>query len=255
MAMLDRYKKTGGFNQLLTLLETCGAQKRVKFLEIIRAEDPRWADALEAKSIDLNRFLSWGDSAVAEVTGAMLDINVAMVISSLDTTQQPRVLATLPHIKRKKVEDLLASQTPSPAEIATSVNRLFETIRKLAQEGILRMDKIDPIVFVDSDIEDRLKQGKSIVGVPSVAESLAKAAGTSVEEWSQEEPSVPQLNIVRSLDGRDSQTLEDPKETRANEQELALLRKRVVLLQQENSTLKQELAIANGKLDQIKKLA
>ncbi len=255
MAMLDRYKKTGGFNQLLTLLETCGAQKRTKFLEIIRAEDPRWADALESKSIDLNRFLSWGDSAVAEVTGAMLDINVAMVIASLEAAQQARILATLAHIKRKKVEDLLASQTPSPAEVATSVNRLFETIRKLAQDGVLRIDKIDPNVFVDSDIEDRLKQGKSIVGVPSVAESLAKAAGTTVEEWSQEDSGVPQLNIVRSMDSRDSQTLDDPKESRANEQELALLRKRVVLLQQENSTLKQELAVASHKLDQIRKLA
>ena len=66
MAMLDRYKKTGGFNQLLTLLETCGPQKKVKFLEIIRLEDPRWADALEAKMIDLKRFLKWNDSAIAE---------------------------------------------------------------------------------------------------------------------------------------------------------------------------------------------
>ena len=36
--MLDRYKKTGGFVQLLMLIETSSASKRDKFLEIIESE-------------------------------------------------------------------------------------------------------------------------------------------------------------------------------------------------------------------------
>ena len=242
MAMLDRYKKTGGFNQLLTLLETCGSQKRTKFLEIIRQEDARWADALVAKSVDLSRFLSWPDAAIAEVTGAMLEINVASVISSLDQTQQTRLLATLPHIKRRKVEDLLTTQNPSSGEVATSLNKLYEMIRKLAADGILRLDKIDPNAYVDSDIEDRLKQGKDIVGVISLADSIQDEAFET-----------PQLSIVRSMNSVSTST--DPRESKSLELEVANLKKKLIVLQQENANLRQELANANGKLDQIRKLS
>lgn len=252
MAMLDRYKKTGGFNQLLTLLETCGAQKQQKFLEIIRQEDPRWADTLVVKMIDLKRFLSWNDAAIAEVTGAMVELNMASVISSLPQDQQTRLLETLPHIKRRKVQDLLESQKPTPGEIATSLNKLYETIRRLSQEGVLRLDKVDPILFVDGDIEERLKQGKTIIGVPSAAESLARANASSGAAPS-EEHEAPHLKIVTTMEPQP--VFEGGRDPKAAEQEIIMLKKRVQLLTQENAALRQELTEARSKLDQIRKLS
>jgi prefoldin subunit 5 len=254
MAMLDRYKKTGGFNQLLTLLETCGTQKQTKFLEIIRAEDPRWADALVAKMIDLKRFLTWSDAAIAEVTGAMLDLNVGAVISSLPEDQQTRLLGTLPHIKRRKVQDQLDGSKPSPGEVATSINKLFETIRKLSQDGILRLDKVDPVLFIDADIEDRLKNGMNIGGVPSAAESFAKANAAALLEKEDDAQDGPKLQIVKSMNTVVVPSKADGQ-ARANEQEIQLLKKRIQILQQENAALKQELTSAQAKLDQIRKLS
>lgn len=246
--MLDRYKKKGGFNQLLTLLETCGAQKQVKFLEIIRHEDPRWADALVAKLIDLTRVLTWSDSAIAEITGAMLDINVAAIITSLDAEQGARLLTTLPHIKRHKVTDLVGTTKPTANEIATSLNKMYEMIRKLTSDGVLRLDKIDPELFVDEDIEDRLKQGKSIVGVLSAADSLAKMVAGSPSD-------APHLSIVTTMDPPTQTFHIDPRDTSVFEQENLLLKKRVQFLQQENQALRQEIANFQARLDQIKKLA
>ena len=40
MSMIDRYKKKGGFLQLLNLLETTGGEKREKFLKMIAEENP-----------------------------------------------------------------------------------------------------------------------------------------------------------------------------------------------------------------------
>jgi hypothetical protein len=254
MAMLDRYKKTGGFNQLLTLLETCGAQKQAKFLEIIRAEDPRWADALEAKMIDLKRFFTWSDAAIAEVTGAMLDLNIGAVISSLPEDQQTRILSTLPHIKRRKVQELLDRPKPSPGEVAVSMNKLFETIRKVTQEGILRLDKIDPLLFVDSDIEDRLKAGMNIIGVPTAAESFAKANAAALLDIDNDEKDGAKLHIVKSMNTVVVPSKADAS-NRVSDQEIQLLKKRIQMLQQENTALKQELVNANAKLDQIRKLS
>ncbi|MDX9730753.1 MAG: FliG C-terminal domain-containing protein [Bdellovibrionales bacterium] len=252
MAMLDRYKKSGGFNQLLTLLETCGLQKRQKFLEIIRQEDPRWASALVAKMIDLERFLKWNDSAIAEVTGSMMEINVAAIVTSLDEAQQARILGTLGHAKRRKVQEHIDTQKPSPGEIATSMNKLFETIRRLSQDGVLRLDKIDPDLFIDADIEDRLKQGKNIAGVPSLAEALA----ANLDELSKTPDSTsPHLRVVTALDSQAWEDADGSKDLKALQQEFTLLKKKFLVLQQENASLRQELSVAIGKLEQIKKIA
>lgn len=272
MGMLDRYKKTGGFNQLLTLLETCGQQKQQRFLEIIREEDPRWADALVAKMIDIKRLLTWSESAIGEVTGAMLEINVAAIIKSLPPDQGQKMLATLAHIKRRKVEDLLDTMNPSAGEIAVSTNKLFETIRKLTQDGILRLDKIDPMLFVDPDIEDRLTQGKDIAGVPSFSESMAAHAArpTSAQQANPATgtfstltgtfrtlPDQNENGTLKVASSLDAATLNDGsgKDLKSAMLEIQQLRKKVADLQNETGLLKQDLSQARLKLEQIRKIA
>ena len=253
MAMLDRYKKTGGFNQLLTLLETCGTQKKQKFLEIIRMEDPRWADALEAKVISLERFFKWSDSAVAEVTGAMLEINVATILTAMPEHSE-RIMATLPSSKRRRVQEVADASKPTPAEVATSVNKLFETIRRLTHEGTIRLDKVDPDMFVAEDIEDRLKTGKPISGVISAADSLAKM----VNSLPATKPTdTPHLQIVTSMTPTQAAppAAANGRDPTVSEQENVLLKKRLLLLQEENDALRQDLVNIQARLDQIRKLA
>jgi hypothetical protein len=251
MAMLDRYKKTGGFVQLLALLESCGAQKQLKFLEIIRIEDPRWADALEAKMISLERFLTWSDSAIAEVTGAMLEINIAAILTSVPEHRE-RLLATLHHTKKSRVKDLVTSTNPTPAEIATSVSKLYETIRRLTNENVLRLDKVDPDKFIDEDIEDRLKQGKVICGVVSATDSLAKAVRTIPDDAG---PETALLHIVKTMNPTSASPTSAGRDVAVHDQENLLLKKRLQLMQEENDALRLELAKFKARLDQIRKLA
>lgn len=254
--MLDRYKKTGGFVQLLNLLETSSPQKQERFLEIIRLEDPRWADALTAKIIDINRILTWTDSAISEVTGAMLDINLAAILSWVTPEQRERLLGTMGHIKRRKVLDIFESSTkPSAGDVSVSLNKMYETVRRLAQEGTLRFDKVDPLLHIDNDIEERLKQGKTIIGVPEFSESFgAKQAAKNQSEQKSAPAAPPSLQVVTSLDAM-AWASADNKIPPDVEAELAGLRKRVAALQAENGTLRQELSVAQSKLDQIKKIA
>lgn len=245
MGMLDRYKKSGGFVQLLTLLETSGKQKQQKFLEIIRLEDPRWADALTAKMIDLERVLSWNQSALAEVTGAMLEINIAAILNALTPEQREKFLSSMGNIKRRKVLDIHESSNTSAGDIGVSLNKMFEAIRKLSQEGTLRFEKFDPSLRIETDIEDKLKQGLPIPGVPEFQESFGVKS----------ESSAPSLRVVTSLDAKAWSETNSPKASADVEAELAALRKRVATLQAENGSLRQELAVAQNKLEQIRKIA
>ncbi|HRK06527.1 MAG TPA: FliG C-terminal domain-containing protein [Pseudobdellovibrionaceae bacterium] len=254
MGMLDRYKKTGGFIQLITLLDTCGLQKRDKFLEIIRQEDSRWARVLEAKLIDLNRVLSWSDAALAEVTGVLQEINVVAICTTLDESQRARLIATLPHQRRRKVEELLENARPTPGEVSTSINKLVEAVRKLAAEGVLRFDKIDPQLHIDSDIEERLAQGRPIAGID---DHEIVHVETSVGQSGSGETEDSHLAVVRSLDTfkPSTPTPIDTSDQKALAQEVEKLRKRVNELERANVTLKNELAIAKTKLEQIRRIA
>lgn len=249
--MLDRYKKTGGFVQLVSLLETCGAQKREKFLEIIRKEDPRWARILEAKLIDLNRILSWNDAALAEVTGAMQEINVVALCTTLDEVQRNRMIATISHQNRLRFDELLANARPSQGEVATSVNKLIEVVRRLVADGVLRLDKIDMRLHIDSDIEERLAQGRPIAGIDDHELNQVETGSTAPEA------EATGLAVVRSLDAfkPSAPTQVDTGDLKALAQEVEKLRKRVNELERANVTLKNELATAKSKLDQIRRIA
>jgi flagellar motor switch protein FliG len=118
MAMLDRYQKTGGFVQLVSLLETCGQAKQEKFLEIIRAESSFWADALKTKVLSIERIYTWNDETIAEIFGTLQDLTVAVALISGPETLRGRVFAFLSHGRRRKIEDIIGINKPTPGEVA-----------------------------------------------------------------------------------------------------------------------------------------
>lgn len=63
MGMLDRYKKKGGFNQLLQLLETSPSAKREQFLSLIGGEKSCMGRDSSTESIN-NQSSLWMGSAV-----------------------------------------------------------------------------------------------------------------------------------------------------------------------------------------------
>jgi hypothetical protein len=251
MAMLDRYKKTGGFVQLLILLETSGKQKQQKFLEIIRQEDARWAAALTAKMVSLERVLSWNESALSEITGAMLEINLASLLHALSIQQRELILASLGSIKRKKVLDFHEASEANPAEIAVSVGKMLETVRKLSQDGTLRFERIDPSMQIEDDIENKLRQGMPIEGVNFKNEPELGNSSSSTDLDSSNK------SALRLVNGSDGKTAADTlsKSSGTVDPELIAMRKKVAQLQGENATLRHELSVAQQKLEQIRKIA
>jgi flagellar motor switch protein FliG len=67
MGMLDRYKKKGGFFQLLQLLETSPTTKREQFLTLIAGESPVWEEALRKRILTITRVYSWEGQYLVEI--------------------------------------------------------------------------------------------------------------------------------------------------------------------------------------------
>ena len=66
MSMIDRYKKHGGFVQLLQLIETTEHAKSEKFLKMIAEENPVWEAEIRKKVLSIDRLLGWNQTYLME---------------------------------------------------------------------------------------------------------------------------------------------------------------------------------------------
>ena len=154
-------KKSGGFAQLLTLVETSAPAKRTKLLETIAAVDPFWSDALQSKVIQMEKVYSWDDQVLLEILGALQDLTLCVVLESAPEGFRNRVFTLVGSSRKRKLDAILESRTQNPQETAVAHGKVIETIRSLAKQGILKFEKFAPELRIEEGIEDRLTKRRA----------------------------------------------------------------------------------------------
>lgn len=228
MSSLQRYKRSGGFQQLLSLIETFGPAKKEKFLEMIDAESASWAQALRGKMLTVERIFSWPDDTMVGVFKELPPKSLAFALAGMKDEQKARVQKYMSHAEMRRLDDLIEESKPKPDEIASTFVKVVEQARKMINERALNPEKFDAELLIPEGIEARLDEGGSV----SVA--LASASAPS---------DVVALAAAAA----------DP--SRAPTLEAAQLQRTLAALVKENKALKADLAAAQGKLEQIKKIA
>lgn len=223
--MLDRYRKSGGFVQLVNLIETCGKEKQEKLLLTIRAEDPAWEEKIRAKLLSVQRVLSWNPIYVGEIVARMPAINVATMLHGLPKEKWDVLLGTMTQLGRKQIEENSGNSKPSCADIATSMAKFLSEARQAILAGTLRLEKVDPDLAIEEGIEEKIGHNVSLRALSTDAPT---ETGVSA-----------QLQDVDMIGGS----------------EIMELRKRLQHLERENASFKRELRIATEKLEQIRKIA
>lgn len=229
MSSLQRYKKTGGFLQLLSLIETFGPQKREKFLEMIETENRSWAKALREKMLSLERVFSWPDEHMTEVFKELPAKSLAYVLLGVKPEQKARVEKFLSQAEKRRVADALSENQPKAEEIASTLVKVVEIARRQIQEKILHVEKFDPQLTIPEDYENLLEN-----------QDLATLSGERADE---------ELGAGEHGD----LLIGDP--TKASNLEMARLQRTCGLLVKENKALKTELQFLRDKLEQIKRIA
>lgn len=230
MGMLDRYKKKGGFFQLLQLLETSPAAKREQFLKLIEGESPAWEEALRTRVLTVNRVYGWDPQFLVEIFSRTQPLTLANALHGNPPEQIEQLLSCLPPISKRKITDLMAESNPTPAEKNTCIVRLLSEVRGFISQGIIRLEKVDPEIHIPENIEEILNNAGYTT--PSYDyESMKKDASPQVV-GEAEEPS--------------------PK---GSTQEIDFLKRKVNQLVAEVNTLKNENNVLKDKLSQIKRIA
>ena len=256
MGMLDRYKKKGGFIQLLNLIETTASPKAEKFLKMIGEESPAWESEIKKKVISMDRLATWNQSYLMEIFPRLTPAVISTAICQLPPEKQQIFLGALPFVERRKTEDLMKEHQHNAGEVASCQTKLLTEVRTMVGLGLLKFEKIDPDLVVPENIEDVLNSGGTNSFVTAAFESEATGSHAIPAHAT---PAAPHGNVAPSAHGStpaQSATAPAAAPTAApNSDELLQLRRRVMALTQENQTLKTQLQGFKEKLDQIRKFA
>jgi len=242
MAMVDRYKKAGGFIQLLQVIETCGPKKREQLMKIIQQETPKWADAINLKMLSFDKILSWKAEAIMEITASMNILAFSTALKSLNEQDLNTFLDKLGPQEKRKIEQQCKEINPTPNEISACLMKVINETRLLIVSGALKMDKVDPNLVIPDDYENLLERS-------SVASS-AKSHLTSVvsESESSTMPDTSSISLNTAVSGIASAHA-------SSTGELDSLRRKIVELTLQIQNLKKENLFMKDKLDRIKKIA
>lgn len=225
MGMVDRYKKSGGFVQLVQVIETCNSKKREQFMGIISEENPEWAEALNQKAISFDKIISWKPEVILDIVASVNMLSFSAALKSLAPEQLESFLQKLSHQDRRKMETSMQEGNSSPNEISASVIKVISETRGLLVQGVLKADRVDPQLVIPDDFESTLDKS-------------GKAGGRNDA-------------VVLSFDGPPNVNAVGANASA----EIDKLQKRLVLLSKEVQSLRSENQVMKDKLEKIKKIA
>lgn len=145
MSILARYKKPGGFKQLLQLIETSQPVKQAKLLEAIANEDPGWADLIQEKKITAEMVLQWDPNHLVVIFEHMIPGHCVTVfkhqgpdsVKDYSNMFQPDKYREL----KQAIDD---AGEPSPSQLVAAFNHMLETVRYCDEEKKIDLRYIDP---------------------------------------------------------------------------------------------------------------
>lgn len=227
MGMLDRYKKKGGFYQLLQLIETSPKSKQEQFLGLVANENPVWEEALKKKMLTVDRVYSWDSSYLVEIFSRLPPLTLATALKGNSQEQVDALLSCLPPISKRKIADLMAEANPSPAERLTCLMKIITEVRGFIAQGIIKLEKVDPDMHIPENIEEIL---------------AVTAPGVSIMD-------LPDPKDETSANGSEAPAVA------GNNHEVEFLKRKCNQLMAELNAVKHENSVLKDKLAQIKKIA
>lgn len=241
--MLDRYKKKGGFVQLLMLVETSSKQKQDHFLELIASESIVWKEMLSAKMLNMEKILAWPPPILAEVFTRVQPLTLAVAFHGLSNEQFEKNFSSLSLVEKRRLTQLMGELNPTTAEKSSCLIKLIGEVRALANQNIIKFEKFDNKLVIDENIEELIQNQKGNNTTDN--DSFGSTIVTELAD----------VDIAKTGSGLSFDLKRDQKEDNSIREERDLLKKKMALLVNELNTLKNENQLLKGKLEQIKKIA
>lgn len=246
MGMLDRYKKKGGFIQLLNLLETSSKAKQEQFLTLISQESTTWESELKKRLLSVDKIVEWPREPLSEIISRIQPLTLAVALRHFDQAKKEEITNVLSQSDKRKILNLVDETNPNPAEISTCLHKIVIETRGLIQQGIIKLEKFNPDLAVPENIEELINQKSS-----GLSTDLDFKEPTKSETSSDDSDGEVKLDFSGA--SRNKEVGSDKMDSLKDENDF--LKRKVNQLTQEVSTMRSENSILRNKLEQIKKIA
>lgn len=141
MSMLARYKKPGGLQQLIALLESCLSKKRELLLNTIMQEDKEFGTMVRSKLLTVDKIFKWDPLILSEATTQLSERTLAVALKGLPPEAFGIATHTMRDLKKREVQNLLEVLKPTAVEIESAHIKLVEKIRELEKQGAIKLDE------------------------------------------------------------------------------------------------------------------
>jgi flagellar motor switch protein FliG len=131
MSMIARFKKPGGFIQLINLIETCAEPKKTQLLKAVESENPGWAKLLNEKMLTIDRVFAWPPEAVAEITTRLPERIVAIAMHGIKEDLRAKATFSMSHMKLRAIEEVMTGYKPNPGEIQAAFLKIILKAREI----------------------------------------------------------------------------------------------------------------------------
>lgn len=172
MGMLDRYRKSGGFLQLVVLLETSPAAKQEKFLSLIREESPAWETELKKRLLSFERVLDWNPEHLGDIWPRLPDKVVATAVWTLPDNLKEKFFASISVALKRRLEEAFTMNPPTDGEVLGCRLKILQEIRTMTTNGLMRMDKLDAELAIPDGIENQLNDNVFAIGTSPIERQI-----------------------------------------------------------------------------------
>lgn len=152
MSMLNRFRKQGGFQQLLILIETCDPIKQENLFHLVSSEDPGWAFLVKTKCLTTDRIFSWPENVLEEITPNIPETVAVALYFSLSKDGKEKLRNTMTNSAKRSFDETLSRSNPTVSEQNAARIKLFQLVRALELEGKLKFQTFDPTLVIDPSI-------------------------------------------------------------------------------------------------------
>lgn len=243
--MVDRYRKKGGFVQLLKVIETCNPKKRAQLIEIIAQETPEWAAALDQKILTFEKILAWPSEVLMEVHFKCSHLPFVTALKSLPVEERQKFLSKISRQEAQKIERTAEELNPNAVEISSSIFKVITEVREMMLNGIVIVERFDQSLAIPENFENSLKASVGAVAKPDTEDAIpVKQAHVNgqpnrdliVVKQTKPTPPEPKVNVISAFFDLKSENRVHVLKAKITE-----LTQKVSILMDQNKLMREEL--------------
>ena len=152
MSFLGKFRMTGGFKQLVRLVELSEPAKQDSLIQMVGAEDPGWAHLLKLKILTPQRIFSWPSDILMKVFSPFSPEVLAAFYINCPEDLRGHIAGALTSRLFHEVQVIVDRRPPKEEEYLAARMKLLQTVREMEYLGMIDLANFDPALKIDTKL-------------------------------------------------------------------------------------------------------